>query len=67
MTLGISGSTTEKELSKLKSSRADALAISSEEYAGRLRQVRATMKSAHIDALCLDAASTSLCYFTGLL
>jgi hypothetical protein len=48
MTLGISGSTTEKELSKLKSSRADALAISSEEYAGRLRQVRATLKSAHI-------------------
>ena len=65
MTVGIGGSTTEKQLSRLTSTRDNAAEISIEEYATRLRQVRALMKSAGIDALYLDA-STSLRYFTGL-
>jgi len=65
MTLGIGGSTTQKELSKLTSSRDKAVAISSEEYATRLRHLRVLMKNSNVDVLYLDA-STSLRYFTGL-
>ena len=65
MTPGIGGSTIEKELSKLTSTRHEAVAINVEEHAMRLQQLRALMKDAGIDVLYLDA-STSLRYFTGL-
>ena len=65
MAPGIGGSTTEKELSKMSSSRENAIAISVKEYAMRLQRVRELMAISDIDALYLDA-STSLRYFTGL-
>ncbi len=65
MTLGIGGSTTQKELSKLTSTRDNAVAIGLEEYTTRLRHLRVLMKNSNVDALYLDA-STSLRYFTGL-
>ena len=56
MAPGIGGSTIEKELSKLTSTRNNAIAINTEEYASRLQQVRGLMKAADIDALYLDAS-----------
>lgn len=65
MTLGIGGSTTETELSRLTSSRDSAIAVGFGEYESRLQQIRELMQVSGVDALYLDA-STSLRYFTGL-
>ncbi len=65
MTLGVGGSTAEKELALLTSSRDLAEAIGVEEYHERLKRARALMLEHDIDALYLDA-TTSLRYFTGM-
>jgi Xaa-Pro dipeptidase len=65
MTNGVGGSTAEKELSLLSSTRDSAIPISADEYHQRLHQARESMKLAGIDALYLDA-TTSLRYFTGM-
>ena len=65
MTTGIGGSTAEKELSLLNSTREQANPIGLEEYQQRLQKARKLMKAADIDALYLDA-TTSLRYFTGM-
>jgi len=65
MTLGVGGSTAEKELTLLTSSRESAKAIGIAEYQKRLQRARALMKEHDIDAMYLDA-TTSLRYFTGM-
>jgi len=65
MTLGVGGSTADKELALLTSSRESAKAIEVEEYQARLQRMRALMIEHRIDALYLDA-TTSLRYFTGM-
>ena len=65
MTTGIGGSTAEKELSLLGSTRDKVVPVSLDEYQQRLQKARGLMKAADIDALYLDA-TTSLRYFTGM-
>jgi Xaa-Pro dipeptidase len=65
MTHGVGGSSIESELSKISSSRENAVAITQSEYHSRLAKVRSLMNQQSIHALYLDA-TTSLRYFTGL-
>lgn len=66
MTNGVGGSSPEKELSLISSSRDQAVPISLKEFEQRLLKVRLLMKHEGIDALYLDA-TTSLRYFTGMM
>ena len=65
MIRGVGGSSADSELSKLASSRDDAVAIGNDEYRARLSKARRLMQREGLDALYLDASS-SLLYFTGL-
>src|SRR5579871_4600956 len=65
MTRGVGGSTAEVELAKLRPMRDGAVPVGDEERQSRVAQVQRQMKSRGIDALYLDA-STSTFYFTGL-
>ncbi len=66
MTIGVGGSTAEKELSMLTSWRDQARPIDLDEYRQRLQKARELMQQSGIDVLYLDA-TTSLRYFTGML
>lgn len=65
MTIGVGGSTAERELSKLNSSREQATPIAVEEHLSRISKLRDLMKRSSVDVVYLDA-TTSLRYFTGL-
>ncbi|MDH5356052.1 MAG: Xaa-Pro peptidase family protein [Gammaproteobacteria bacterium] len=65
MALGVGGSTAEKELSKLNSTRDQATPIDVTEHLSRVSRLRELMKQNSVDVVYLDA-STSLRYFTGL-
>ncbi len=65
MTIGVGGSTAEKELAAMTSLRGDAPPIGVEERLQRIAQAQALMREKGIDALYLDASS-SMTYFTGL-
>ena len=65
MTLGVGGSSVERELGKLKSMRDSVSPIGRGERARRIARAQALMREQGIQALYLDA-STSTFYFTGL-
>ena len=65
MTIGVGGSTAEKELAAMKSMRGDVPAIGVEERLARVARAQAIMREKGIDALYLDVSS-SMTYFTGL-
>ena len=65
MTIGIGGSTAEKELSTFESMRDQAQPIASDEYLRRQQTLRSVMRETGIDLLYFDATS-SLRYFTGM-
>ncbi|NKB62506.1 MAG: M24 family metallopeptidase [Gammaproteobacteria bacterium] len=65
MTLGIGGSTVEKELAGFTSLRSKVEPIDVGEYLSRIEKVRELMHRSNIDGLYLDA-TTSLQYFTGM-
>jgi len=65
MTIGVGGSTAEKELAAMKSMRGDAPPIDTAERQRRIERAQALMQAQGIDAIWLDV-STSLTYFTGL-
>jgi Xaa-Pro dipeptidase len=65
MARGIGGSTIAAELELLTSVRGAAVPIGAEEYAARIARVQALMRAQDVQALHLDA-STSTAYFTGL-
>ena len=65
MTIGIGGSTSERELARLSSMRGDVPPISDDERKARITAAQVLMRDLGIDALYLDA-STSLFYFTGV-
>ncbi|WP_133408554.1 M24 family metallopeptidase [Parashewanella tropica] len=65
MTIGISGSTPEQELSKLTSWTIDLNPITSDEIRQRQHKAQSLMEEHGIDALYLNAG-TNLYYFTGL-
>lgn len=64
MTIGVGGSTAEKELDLLKDMTADMAPIGLEEYAARIKRAQKLMRDQGISALYLNAG-TSLAYFTG--
>lgn len=64
MTLGVGGSTAEKELAAMSDRTTEVEPISVEEYQGRIAQVQAQMAEQGVDALYLDS-STNLKYFAG--
>ena len=65
MTIGVGGSTPEKELGAMTSMRGDVPPIGVEERLKRIARAQATMREKGIDALYLDVSS-SMTYFTGL-
>lgn len=65
MTIGVGGSTAEKELAALKSMRGDVPPIGVDERLRRIDKAQLLMREKGIDALWLDVSS-SLTYFTGL-
>src|SRR5437870_2757168 len=65
MTIGVGGSTAEKELAAMRSMRGDVPPIGVEERLKRIARAQAIMREKGIDALHLDVAS-SMIYFTGL-
>ena len=65
MTIGVGGSTAEKELAAMTSMRGDAPPIGVEERLKRVARAQAIMREKGIDALYLDVSS-SMVYFTGL-
>jgi Xaa-Pro dipeptidase len=65
MTIGVGGSTAERELSQMTTMRDGVQAITDAELQGRIEKARRLMREQRIQALYLDA-STSLYYFTGL-
>ena len=65
MTIGVGGSTAEKELAAMTSMRGDVPPIGVEERLKRIARAQAIMREKGIDALHLDVSS-SMVYFTGL-
>jgi Xaa-Pro dipeptidase len=65
MTIGVGGSTPEKELAGIRSMRGDAPPIGVDERLRRIDKAQRLMREKGIDALWLDISS-SLTYFTGL-
>ena len=65
MTIGVGGSTAEKELAAMSSMRGDVPPIGIEERLRRIARAQAIMREKGIDALYLDVSS-SMTYFTGL-
>ena len=65
MTIGVGGSTAEKELAAMTSMRGDVPPIGVEERLKRIARAQAIMRERGIDALYLDVSS-SMIYFTGL-
>jgi Xaa-Pro aminopeptidase len=65
MTIGVGGSTAEKELAAMTSMRGDVPPIGVEERLKRIARAQAIMREKGIDALYLDVSS-SMVYFTGL-
>jgi len=65
MTIGVGGSTIEKELNKLSDMTTGVPAISEAEYKARISKAQQLMSEQNISALYLDAG-TNLYYFTGL-
>jgi Xaa-Pro dipeptidase len=65
MTIGVGGSTAEKELAAMTSMRGDVPPIGIEERLKRIAKAQALMRDKGIDALYLDVSS-SMVYFTGL-
>jgi len=65
MTIGVGGSTAEKELAAMTSMRGDVPPIGVEERLRRIARAQAIMREKGIDALYLDVSS-SMVYFTGL-
>src|SRR6266508_1632779 len=65
MTIGVGGSTPEKELAAMTSMRGDVPPIGVEERLKRIARAQAIMREKGIDALYLDVSS-SMVYFTGL-
>ena len=65
MTIGVGGSTAEKELAAMTSMRGDVPPIGVEERLKRIARAQAIMREKGIDALYLDVPS-SMVYFTGL-
>jgi Xaa-Pro dipeptidase len=65
MTIGVGGSTAEKELAAMTSMRGDVPPIGVEERLKRIARAQAIMREKGIDALYLDVSS-SMIYFTGL-
>ena len=65
MTIGVGGSTAEKELAAMTSMRGDVPPIGVEERLQRIARAQAIMREKGIDALYLDVSS-SMVYFTGL-
>jgi Xaa-Pro dipeptidase len=65
MTIGVGGSTAEKELAAMSSMRGDVPPIGVEERLKRIARAQAIMREKGIDALYLDVSS-SMVYFTGL-
>jgi Xaa-Pro dipeptidase len=65
MTIGVGGSTPEKELAALSNMRGDVPPISVDERLRRIDKAQRLMREKGVDALWLDVSS-SLTYFTGL-
>jgi Xaa-Pro dipeptidase len=65
MTIGVGGSTAEKELAAMTSMRGDVPPIGVEERLKRIARAQAIMREKGIDALYLDVSS-SMVYFAGL-
>jgi Xaa-Pro dipeptidase len=65
MTIGVGGSSAEKELAAMTSMRGDVPPIGTEERLRRIARAQAIMREKGIDALYLDVSS-SMVYFTGL-
>jgi Xaa-Pro dipeptidase len=65
MTIGVGGSTAEKELAAMTSMRGDVPPIGVDERLQRIDRAQAIMREKGIDALYLDVSS-SMVYFTGL-
>ena len=65
MTIGVGGSTAEKELAAMTSMRGDVPPIGVDERLKRITRAQAIMRDKGIDALYLDVSS-SMTYFTGL-
>ena len=65
MTIGVGGSTADRELSRMTTMRDGVQAITDAELERRMEKARRLMREQRIQALYLDA-STSLYYFTGL-
>jgi Xaa-Pro dipeptidase len=65
MTIGVGGSTPEKELAALSNMRGDVPAIGLDERLRRIDKAQRLMREKGVDALWLDVSS-SLTYFTGL-
>ena len=65
MTIGVGGSSIPAELAVLSSTRHLAVPIGTDEFLARIARVQAGLRAEGIDALYLDA-STSTFYFTGL-
>jgi Xaa-Pro dipeptidase len=65
MTIGVGGSTAEKELAAMTSMRGDVPPIGVEERLKRIGRARTIMREKGIDALYLDVSS-SMVYFAGL-
>lgn len=65
MTLGVGGSTIEKELNKLSDMTKEIDLISQNEFEARIYKAQSLMREQNIKAMYLDAG-TNLYYFTGL-
>ncbi len=65
MTIGVGGSTAEKELAGLKNMRGSVPPVGVDERLKRIDKAQRLMREKGVDALWLDV-STSLTYFTGL-
>src|SRR5207237_1404899 len=65
MTIGVGGSSAEKELAAMKNMRGAVRPIGVEERLQRIARAQAIMREKGIDALYLDVSS-SMTYFTGL-
>jgi len=64
MTIGIGGSTAEKELERLSNMTADVSPISEAEFQTRISNAQQLMQAQNIDAMYINAG-TNLYYFTG--
>jgi len=64
MTIGVGGSTAEKELARLSDMTQGAKPIEKAEYASRIARAQQLMRDNEIDAIYLNAG-TNLYYFTG--